>query len=232
MKKLLVQIISLLRELVSLAKKRRPKELVAFDGDEVDYTGENDAKSGVLWEQIEKSHRERIQGYKLVRAKFYGGKRALSNVDTVVIHRLSRGNGKAGTRYVSNPGDGRKVSWHFTVYADGTIVRHLDLDTTGWHCGYPRGTNSRSIGIEIYGPFGSKISSAATSSIRLLILSIKRHCKNLKYAMSHEYLDQFGPRGSRRDPGKEFDHKSVFSGSNLELFFDKEKEPPSWIRKK
>jgi N-acetyl-anhydromuramyl-L-alanine amidase AmpD len=153
----------------------------------------------------------------LVPAKHAGRTRNLTAIDTVVIHRLARGSGDAGLRYIQDPGDGRVVSWHLTLHNDKfsrPYTKHLKLSQVAWHCGqptkgvdprWPQGVNATSIGIELDGPMDSPISDRMHENLLDLLVQIKPLCPNIRFLASHRYLDALGPRASRRDPGKEFD---------------------------
>lgn len=77
------------------------------------------------------------------------------NIDTLVYHYTASVNEKATDRtFMSREGRAR-VSAHFNILKNGTIVQYVDLDKAAWHAGggsLPDGSgnmNYRSIGIEI-----------------------------------------------------------------------------------
>lgn len=151
-------------------------------------------------------------------ARIRGRIRDVEKVDTIVIHRMGDLTAKNGVRYVQSLGDGRKVSWHATVDArTGHTWRHLPVSRVGAHCKYPEGTNTRSVGIEIGGPFESDISDAAHAALARLcaaycaVAPIKRIC-------SHQWLDLQGPRRNRKDPGPKFKWECL-SACNVDLVY-------------
>lgn len=168
---------------------------------------------------IEKEAWEYLNELAYMPAKLKGKHRALASVDTIVCHRMDKLSASAGAKYVTELGDGRMVSWHYSVHPDnGMIIRHLPIQSTGAHCLYPSGTNRRSVGIEIGGPFGSIISSEAHESIRVLCSAIISVAP-IKTIASHEYLDSLGPRKNRKDPGREFNWRAL-EGLGVELKFE------------
>lgn len=149
-------------------------------------------------------HIEFLSGLPVVAARYKGGRRPISQIKHIIIHRLARANARAATFYQANPSDGRIVSWHYTVAEDGSVIKHLPLSRVGYHCKYPKGTNAESVGIELYGPFGSPISKDAHAAVRRLCVAICAVC-SIETISSHRYMDSLGPRKNRRDPGPEFD---------------------------
>lgn len=159
---------------------------------------------------------EFIEGLQTVRARMRGRTRALTEIDTIVIHRMWKLGAKDGVDYVARLGDGRSVSWHYTVdHETGEIWKHLPLSRSAFHCKYPLGTNARSVGIEIGGPTGSPISRKAHDSVRKLVRAICDLCP-VDQVGSHRFYDSLGPRANRTDPGDEFNWKCL-AGLGVEL---------------
>src|SRR5438045_538732 len=74
-------------------------------------------------------------------------------VDTVVLHATVLNTLDEVIRHFADPAS--KVSAHYTIDRDGTIVRHVPEDKRAWHAGQSkmkdgrRGVNDFSIGIEL-----------------------------------------------------------------------------------
>ena len=147
-----------------------------------------------------------------------GNKRERRDIDTIVYHRYKTLDQDGGNRYIKslNNNPVRIVSWHYSVGKSGKIMSHQDLERTCWHCRYPSGTNARSVGIEIYGPFGSDITDEAHKSIISLSSQIIEKCP-INTLATHEYMDSLGPRKNRRDPGPEFDFDRVAKALGFQI---------------
>ncbi len=146
-----------------------------------------------------------VDGIKKVRAKWSGGRRPIGLVDTLVVHRYSKGRGKAGPRYIANP-HGRHVSWHATVHYEGFkrgSTLHLPVDQIGWHAG-SRSHNRRSIGVEFdaaeSGDVDAPYDNGSIKELVRLAYAWKEMCPNLRFCTGHSDIVP----GRRRDPGKNF----------------------------
>lgn len=61
-----------------------------------------------------------------------------------------------------------QVSWHFTVYQDGTVEQHYPVTASCWHAGSAK-QNRRLIGVEHEGVAGEPLTEAqADASVRLV----------------------------------------------------------------
>ncbi len=116
------------------------------------------------------------------------------NVDKIVLH-TTEGTGKSAENTFLNPGS--KVSAHYLVMEDGSIVKMVDEKNIAWHC---RDFNKNSIGMEIAGYYNKKINDRQIKSSVYLIKRIKTDY-NLTNAniKAHSELDP----SRRKDPGKE-----------------------------
>lgn len=140
-----------------------------------------------------------LAGYERIdaAAKAWGPPRKLSSIRRIVVHRLHRGSGAAGIRYAQSLPDGRTVSWHFTVCADGRVAQHLPLDVVGWHGG-PK-NNRDSIGIEhASGPLGMD-EPWSTECVEASIALCQQLCGAVGRQL--ELVRHSDLTASRRDPG-------------------------------
>lgn len=81
--------------------------------------------------------------------------RRTATVDMVVIHYTEMASAEAAVSWLCNPAS--KVSAHYLVSADGTVVAMVDETRRAWHAGVSgwdgaTDINSRSIGIELDSP--------------------------------------------------------------------------------
>ena len=61
-----------------------------------------------------------------------------------------------------------EVSWHFTIYLDGSVAQHYPLDASCWHAG-SKASNIRLIGVEHEGRAGEPLTEAqVVSSVALV----------------------------------------------------------------
>ncbi len=124
-------------------------------------------------------------------------------VDTVVIHATALDTLGEVIKHFANPES--KVSSHYTIDRDGTVVSHVPEDRRAWHAGVSRmkdgrtGVNDFSIGIELVNlndgsdPFPEQ---QIQTMRELLKLIIERH--PVKYIVPHYECAE--PRGRKSDP--------------------------------
>jgi N-acetyl-anhydromuramyl-L-alanine amidase AmpD len=133
------------------------------------------------------------------------GTRSIDSIDTAVIHRLAKGRCEAGPNYVRTLGDGRQVSWHFTVHGSDCpfdVTQHLPLNVHGWQAGVAA-ENRRSVGIELdAAPSGNPHDPhdpVAIDRLVQLLIALKQQLPNLRIAKAHHAIISTKP-----DPGKAF----------------------------
>lgn len=129
-------------------------------------------------------------------------------VDTIVLHATVASTLESTTRWFLNAES--RVSAHFTVGKDGSIVQHVSTFDRAWHAGVSRDVEGRervnnfSIGIEIVNlndgidPF----TEAQYQVVDHLIGMLTRRFSTIRYVTSHEFIAQ--PKGRKSDP-KGFD---------------------------
>jgi N-acetylmuramoyl-L-alanine amidase len=135
----------------------------------------------------------------------FDGKR----VKTVVLHYTGMPSGQLAVEWLCNPAS--KVSCHYLVDADGTIVQMVDETMRAWHAGVSSwhgeiDVNSTSIGIEIQNPGHSAGSPAfplpQMQRVAALTLDIMmRHGLHPSDVVAHSDIAP----GRKVDPGEVFD---------------------------
>ncbi len=100
---------------------------------------------------------------------------------------------------------GLRVSAHFFVRRDGTVLQFVSGDQRAWHAGVShwRGRdncNDWSIGIEIEGLEGRRFVAAQYRALGLLLQAVNRQWP-IEEIVGHEHVAP----GRKRDPGAGFD---------------------------
>lgn len=124
-------------------------------------------------------------------------------VDTIVLHSTVNATLQETTEWFQNPTS--KVSSHFTVGKDGSIIQNVSTFNRAWHAGVSKDAEGRahvndfSIGIEMVNLNDGKdpYTPAQIQVVHNLIAWLK-HCFPLKYIVSHEYIAV--PHGRKSDP--------------------------------
>lgn len=124
-------------------------------------------------------------------------------VDTVVLHHTANDSLGGVVRWFQNPTS--RVSAHFTVGKDGSIVQHVSTFDNAWHAGPSRdhhgrtGLNNFSIGIEMVNRGDGKDpwTREQVEVVGFLIGHLKRRFP-LRYVVSHEFIAV--PTGRKIDP--------------------------------
>lgn len=125
-------------------------------------------------------------------------------VDTIVLHATVNATLQNTTEWFQNPTS--KVSSHFTVGKDGSIVENVSTFDRAWHAGVSKdiegreGVNAFSIGIEIVNLNDGKdpYTKAQYDVVDNLIGMLIRRFPTIKYVTSHAYIAQ--PPGRKSDP--------------------------------
>lgn len=125
-------------------------------------------------------------------------------VDTIVLHHTAQPSLKSTVDWFSTPDS--RVSAHFTIGKDGSIVQHVSTFCRAWHAGESRDVEGRthvndfSIGIEIAnaGDGIDKFTEQQVEVVGYLIGAMKHRFPALKYITSHEYVAV--PAGRKVDP--------------------------------
>lgn len=130
-------------------------------------------------------------------------------ISMVVLHYTGMESAAAAIDQLANPA--AKVSAHWVVTEDGTIVAMVDEADRAWHAGraWWRGitdVNSASVGIEIVNPgheFGYRPFSAAqmASVERLVAAAVQRHSVDPSNVVGHSDVAP----ARKMDPGELFD---------------------------
>ncbi|MFQ3668219.1 MAG: N-acetylmuramoyl-L-alanine amidase [Fimbriimonadaceae bacterium] len=124
-------------------------------------------------------------------------------VDTVVLHHTANNSLEGVVRWFQSPNS--RVSAHFTVGKDGSIVQHVSTFDRAWHAGPSRdhlgrtSLNNFSIGIEMVnlGDGKDPWTKEQVEVVGFLIGHLKRRFP-IKYIVSHEYIAV--PTGRKIDP--------------------------------
>jgi len=124
-------------------------------------------------------------------------------VDTVVIHATERDSAAEVIRIFETPQ--YKVSSHYTIDRDGTILQHVKDDKRAWHAGVslmPDGrqrVNDFSIGIELVNKNDGvdPYPQSQLQALTLLLNSLaQRH--SIRFVVTHKLIAQ--PPGRKSDP--------------------------------
>ncbi|HZH98533.1 MAG TPA: N-acetylmuramoyl-L-alanine amidase [Fimbriimonadaceae bacterium] len=124
-------------------------------------------------------------------------------VDTVVVHATVSPTLEGTTKWFMNPES--KVSAHYTIGKDGSIMQHVSTFERAWHAGKSvdkegrEGVNSFSIGIELVNLNDGKdpYTRPQVEALYNIIAVMKRRFP-IKYITSHEYIAV--PKGRKSDP--------------------------------
>jgi N-acetylmuramoyl-L-alanine amidase len=126
-----------------------------------------------------------------------------TEVDTVVVHSTVSSTLSGTTRWFTMPE--ARVSAHFTIDKDGSIVQHVSTFDRAWHAGMSRdplgrtGVNDFSIGIELVNLNDGKdpYPDEQVEVLGFLIAHLKRRFP-IKQLVSHEIIAT--PAGRKSDP--------------------------------
>ncbi len=123
-------------------------------------------------------------------------------IDTVVVHATAGATLEGTTKWFCTKES--KVSAHFTIGKDGSIVQNLSTFQRAWHAGKSEflgreNVNHFSIGIELVNLNDGKdpYPESQILALRYVIAAMKRRFP-LKYITSHEFIAQ--PKGRKSDP--------------------------------
>lgn len=151
-------------------------------------------------------------------------------IDTIVLHHTAGSTLESCVRWFYNPES--RVSAHFTVGKDGSIVQHVSTFQRAWHAGVSRDVQGResvnnfSIGIEMVniGDGKDPWTKEQVDVVGHLIGTLKRRFPEIKYITSHEFIAV--PRGRKPDP-KNFPWKEL-EAHGIETVYDMSKrvDPP------
>lgn len=129
---------------------------------------------------------------------------AATEIDTVVLHSTVTPTLEATTKWFASTES--KVSAHFTIGRDGSIVQHVSTFERAWHAGVSRDAIGRenlnhfSIGIELVNLNDGKdpYPVSQTEALGFLLVSLKRRFPELRSLTTHAYVAQ--PPGRKSDP--------------------------------
>ncbi len=138
-----------------------------------------------------------------VQSPNWGPRPPQAVVDTVVVHHTANDSLEGTTKWFFT--EQSKVSSHYTIGKDGSIVQHVSTFLRAWHAGASIDSQGRSnvndfsIGIELVNLGDGKhpYPQPQLDALRLLIGSL-RHRFALKYITSHKLIAQ--PPGRKPDP--------------------------------
>ena len=105
--------------------------------------------------------------------------------------------------------EGLRVSAHFFVRRDGTLVQFVSCDERAWHAGASRwhgreGCNDWSVGIELEGLEGEPFERAQYRSLGRLLRALARRYP-IAEVVGHEHVAP----GRKGDPGPRFDWRKL-----------------------
>jgi N-acetylmuramoyl-L-alanine amidase/AmpD protein len=99
-----------------------------------------------------------------------------------------------------------RVSSHFTVGKDGSIVQHVSTFSRAWHAGVSKdhrgheNLNNFSVGIEMVNVGDGKDpwTKEQVEAVGFLCATMKRRFPTIQFITSHEYIAE--PQGRKNDP--------------------------------
>jgi N-acetyl-anhydromuramyl-L-alanine amidase AmpD len=131
------------------------------------------------------------------------GQRRTSALDYVVIHS-TEGTGQGAEAWMTNPKS--KVSAHYLIHEDGSLVRLVDEQFNAYHAG--KNANGRSIGVEIAGfanKNGYRFSDAQYEACAKLLKNITdRHGLHREAIVTHGYVSKNLGGTDHTDPEPNF----------------------------
>lgn len=125
-------------------------------------------------------------------------------VDTIVLHHTAQDSLRTTVNFFATTAS--KVSAHFCIGKDGSIVQFLSTFDRAWHAGVStdaygrKGVNDFSIGIEIDNPGDGKTPypEAQIRALDNLIGFLLLRFPEVKQITSHEFIAE--PQGRKNDP--------------------------------
>ncbi|HRK21794.1 MAG TPA: N-acetylmuramoyl-L-alanine amidase [Fimbriimonadaceae bacterium] len=166
-----------------------------------------------------------------VQSPNYNQRPANTVIDTIVLHHTAGATLESCVKWFATTES--RVSAHFTVGKDGSIVQHVSTFERAWHAGASRdhrgreNLNNFTIGIEMVniGDGKDPWTKEQVEVVGYLIGTLKRRFPEIKYITSHEFIAT--PRGRKPDP-KNFPWASL-DNHGLELWYDMAKrvDPPA-----
>jgi N-acetylmuramoyl-L-alanine amidase len=138
-----------------------------------------------------------------VQSPHYDARPPGAVIDTIVLHATANDSLELTTRWFMNPT--AKVSAHFTIGKDGSIIQHVSTFERAWHAGPSldkegrEQVNNFSVGIELVNLNDGKdpYPEPQVQALRNLVLHLKRR-HPMRYIVSHEVIAV--PRGRKSDP--------------------------------
>ncbi|WP_119061848.1 N-acetylmuramoyl-L-alanine amidase [Dichotomicrobium thermohalophilum] len=145
----------------------------------------------------------------------YGARRGGKRPDMILLHYTGMGTAEAAARWLANPE--AKVSTHYLVEEDGTIVQMVSEWHRAWHAGASywageRDINSVSIGIEIHN-HGHEAPDGLPPYPRAQMEAVVALCRDIaaRWSVPPERVlghSDVAP-GRKVDPGEHFDWQSL-----------------------
>lgn len=148
-------------------------------------------------------------------------------IDTIVLHHTANSTLRGVVSWFRNPQS--RVSSHYTVGKDGSIVQHVSTFARAWHAGASvdksgrEDVNDFSVGIEIVNVGDGKDpwTPQQVAAVRNLVAHLARHRFPIKQITSHEYIAR--PTGRKNDP-KNYPWESL-ADLGVELVYGVPKAP-------
>lgn len=141
-------------------------------------------------------------------------------IDTIVLHHTAGPTAEGCVRWFANPDS--RVSAHFVVGKDGSIIQQVSTFKRAWHAGVSKdklgreNLNNFTVGIEMVniGDGKDPWTKEQVEAVHFLIGALMRRFP-IKYITSHEYIAE--PQGRKPDPKnfpwetlKDFDVELVY----------------------
>jgi N-acetylmuramoyl-L-alanine amidase len=141
----------------------------------------------------------------------YGARRGWKRPDMILLHYTGMGDAPSAARWLANPES--RVSAHYMIEDDGTVIQMVSEWHRAWHAGASRWAgetdiNSVSIGIEIHN-HGHEAPDGLPPYPRAQMEAVAALCRDIaaRWSVPPERLlghSDVAP-GRKRDPGEHFD---------------------------
>ncbi|MES1227635.1 MAG: N-acetylmuramoyl-L-alanine amidase [Armatimonadota bacterium] len=141
--------------------------------------------------------------YPFIESPNHDGRPPKTKVDTIVLHHTEIPTLERTIYHFSNPSS--RVSAHFIVGRDGSIVQMVKVSDRAWHAGASvdaagrKETNNYSVGIEIVnlGDGRQPYPAAQLKAVKKLVKQLTKTFR-IKQIVSHRYVAE--PQGRKDDP--------------------------------
>ncbi|MFP3921377.1 MAG: N-acetylmuramoyl-L-alanine amidase [Dichotomicrobium sp.] len=149
--------------------------------------------------------------HRVIASPNYGARRGCRRPDMILLHYTGMGDARAAARWLADPA--AKVSAHYLIEEDGTIIQMVSEAARAWHAGASfwageHDINSVSIGIEIHNA-GHEAAGVLPPYPEAQMAAVAALCRDIAARRSIPPERVLGHSdvapGRKRDPGEHFD---------------------------